>query len=225
LQYCLDGVNAYFIKYSSIEVIESFKRCLLEFASKGGKVIFHNALYDLGMLDAMSIELPEGSFLDTMVISYLLGRLPQGLKPLSFRILDVAMKSYEDLVAPYQEALGRRYLEAAASIDWNPCRFCGAPNADKTEHPKGGIGAYPEEWFRKDGKTLRSKFRGRVEMCSDGLLLREVAVDKSGDPYFKRQLNVNERIQRALKDFSVGMGEEASPEPDSWEEMVESTQR
>ena len=226
LQFCIDGVHSYFIKYSDKEAIETFKRCLLEFISKGGKVIMHNALYDLGMLEAMSIELPDGCFIDTMVISYLLGRHPQGLKPLSFRLLDVSMQSYEDLIAPYQEALGRSYLEAASAVDWCQCRLCGAANADRTIHPKGGIEAYPAEWFRKDGKTVRAKFKDQMPICEEGLLAREVGFDKSGNPYFKRQMNINARIQRALKDFNIGVDEEAANEErDSWDELVEATQK
>ena len=98
LTYSLDKGIGYCIQVKHKEALEAFKRCLAQFIAYGGKLIIHNALWDLDVLLAMGIRLPEGCYLDSMVMSYNIGREPQGLKPLSYRHLDVKMRSYEDVV-------------------------------------------------------------------------------------------------------------------------------
>jgi len=135
-----------------------------------------------------------------MILSYLIGRMPQGLKPLSYRELNIKMRDYADVVAPFAAQKGMDYLEAAATIDWDACKKCGAAGADMTEHPKAGT---PVEWLRKDGKTARAKFKDQVEMCDGGLTERgEVVEYKNGSIRFKRTMNIGTRIRRAIKDFT-----------------------
>jgi hypothetical protein len=112
------------------------------------------------------------------------------------------MKAYSDVIQPYSDKYAKLYLEAAASIDWGVCPKCGAASAVNTEHPLGGVENLPKEWLRKDGQTLRSKFSGMVEICDGGLAEHgEMVLDKKGNARWKRVLSINQRIQRALKNF------------------------
>lgn len=75
--------------------------------SYDNRVLLHNAIYDLDELEQSGI----GDLMcrDTMQEAYHLGNLPQGLKPLTFRLTGVRMRSYADIVEP----ASRRALE-----DW-----------------------------------------------------------------------------------------------------------
>jgi uracil-DNA glycosylase family 4 len=74
--------------------------------------IFHNAVHDLDDLRRMGISLLR--FRDTMQEAYHLGNLPQGLKPLVYRLFGHTMTSWEDVVRPYSiEALTCWIVEAA----------------------------------------------------------------------------------------------------------------
>ena len=83
-------------------------------------IILHNALFDLGMLREMGIDLSRFKFVDTMVMAYLLCIEPQSLKPLSHRHCGMELSDYDDVVGPYAQPLYRNYLEAAASVSWPP---------------------------------------------------------------------------------------------------------
>ena len=72
-----------------------------------GRVIFHNSLYDLGVLRAMGIEIADDQFDDTMIMSYLLCLESQGLKPLAKRHCGMEMHSYAEITrdASYKKAV------------------------------------------------------------------------------------------------------------------------
>lgn len=66
--------------------------------------ILHNAVHDLDELARLGISLHRVR--DTMQEAYHLGNLPQGLKPLVFRLFGYIMTSWEDVVRPHSiEAL------------------------------------------------------------------------------------------------------------------------
>lgn len=66
----------------------------------GRRVAFHHALADLPVLRDLNVW-PEGTpYEDTMQMAYQCGNLPQGLKPLAYRLLGVEMQSFDDLVGP-----------------------------------------------------------------------------------------------------------------------------
>ncbi len=89
--------EALLIKPDTIS-LAAFRHALSQFISAGGIVSLHNAMHDLGVLRAMGIVLPRGSFTDTMVMAFLLCLEPQGLKPLAYRHARMMMSSYEELV-------------------------------------------------------------------------------------------------------------------------------
>jgi DNA polymerase len=78
---------------------------------RGVQGVLHNALHDLADLERMGIVL--ACFRDTMQEAYHLGNLPQGLKPLVYRLFGYNMTSWEDIVLPYSiEALTLWMVEA-----------------------------------------------------------------------------------------------------------------
>lgn len=67
------------------------------------QIILHNALFDVPVLARFSepINIPWSRVHDTMESAYMTGgRLPQGLKALSYRLLGIKMGDYLDLVKP-----------------------------------------------------------------------------------------------------------------------------
>ena len=62
------------------------------------EVVFHNAAYDLEVLRRLGI--PVRRFRDTMQEAFALGNLPQGLKPLAYRLFRYTMTSYQEVVRP-----------------------------------------------------------------------------------------------------------------------------
>ena len=89
---------------------------LMEFIAAGGRVLLHNSMHDLGVLRALGIDLPPGSFIDTMVIAYQLCLEPQGLKPLAYRHAGMLMSSYEELVNPANLRLAEDYVRLAHAL-------------------------------------------------------------------------------------------------------------
>jgi uracil-DNA glycosylase family 4 len=77
-----------------------------------GPIYLHNALHDLGVLRAMGITLPH--FTDTMILAYLLGLEPQGLKPLAYRHAGMVQASYEEIIAIAQATVETDWLTRAA---------------------------------------------------------------------------------------------------------------
>lgn len=76
---------------------------------KGRLAVLHNAKFDLRVLAAMGIIVETCT--DTMVMAYLLGTEPQGLKALAARHCGMKMRSYEEVVGAARAEVARRYLE------------------------------------------------------------------------------------------------------------------
>lgn len=79
-------------------------------------VILHNAPHDLRVLDAMGISLDGIRVIDTMQLAYTVGRLPQGLKALAYRLCRMRMRDYEDMVGPTNERLAMEYLKRVEAV-------------------------------------------------------------------------------------------------------------
>jgi uracil-DNA glycosylase family 4 len=78
--------------------------------------VLHNALYDLGVLARMGVY--PATVHDTMVMSYLLQDLPLGLKPLSYRLVDMKLRQYLDVTAQAQQEKSLEYLLTASELPW-----------------------------------------------------------------------------------------------------------
>ena len=73
-----------------------------------GTVVFHNAIADLPVLEAMGVTIAKWE--DTMVKAAMLGVLPYGLKPLCRRLVGMQMQDYDDLVRDARREKAFEYL-------------------------------------------------------------------------------------------------------------------
>lgn len=83
-------------------------------------VLLHNSMHDLDVLHALNIEIPDGRFIDTMILAYNLCIEPQGLKALSYRHLGKLRDSYDEIVEPHNRIKAVDYIVAAAQYEWAP---------------------------------------------------------------------------------------------------------
>lgn len=85
--------------------------------SRSPFVVLHNALFDLPVLTAMGIRIPERRFVDTMSMAYHRGTPPWGLglKTLAWRLCGMRMVEFEELVRPGSLAALQSYLQACDS--------------------------------------------------------------------------------------------------------------
>lgn len=77
------------------------------------RVTMHAGLHDLKMLRVMGIDLVELGVRvdDTQLMAYLLGVIPQGLKPLAVRELRMRMQSYQEVLGDAQDRHAQTYLQ------------------------------------------------------------------------------------------------------------------
>jgi uracil-DNA glycosylase family 4 len=64
-------------------------------------IIYHNALADPDILEAMGLPVMGHPFHDTMMQAYHLGRFSQSLKTLAFRLLGMEMRDFQEVVRPH----------------------------------------------------------------------------------------------------------------------------
>ncbi len=170
------------------------------------RVGFHNALADLAVLremgcdlDAMGIE-----FDDTMVMAYLLGIEPQGLKPLAYRHAGAKHDDYSDIVAVPNARIAEEWIAELACRETTP---------EKVRN-------LMLKMLTKDSSTLRKRW-------ADGRS-REILVDELGlvseydaDPpeatldevpekvwvdYASRDADLTGRVRRSLRPQITAMG-------------------
>lgn len=77
------------------------------------RVTMHAGLHDLKVLRVMGIDLVELGVRvdDTQLMAYLLGVIPQGLKPLAVRELRMRMQSYQEVLGDAQDRHAQTYLQ------------------------------------------------------------------------------------------------------------------
>ena len=76
-------------------------------------IVFHNALYDLEMfrgVAGLDLDAEGIPFHDTMIMAYLLGIEPQGLKPLAYRHAGMRQDDYSDVVAVPNRRIAEAWL-------------------------------------------------------------------------------------------------------------------
>jgi len=83
-----------------------------------GPIIFHNWMYDYFPISKMGLHIRHKKVVDTMVMAYHLGNLPQGLKALAYRELGMDMLDFDDLVTPYSLPKVLEYFRDAYRLDW-----------------------------------------------------------------------------------------------------------
>lgn len=103
------------IRAERTDLLEAFQDILKHWT---GPILFHNWLYDKTVVEKMGLKFPNKLIRDTMVRSFHLGNLPQGLKALAFRELGMEMQDFEDLVKPYSTNHILTYFRAAYDLEW-----------------------------------------------------------------------------------------------------------
>lgn len=98
LSFSVEPGSGFVIRAEDREGLDAFRESL---DSATDIVVLHNALHDLSVLRGMGIDLDALSvpFDDTIVMAYLLGIEPQGLKPLAYRHAGATHDDYSDIVA------------------------------------------------------------------------------------------------------------------------------
>lgn len=86
----------------------------------GRKLILHNSLHDIDILRELGIE--GFAFDDTMVMAFLLGLEPQGLKQLVYRYRGILRESYEEVIGPASNKIALDWLREASLYDWGPAQ-------------------------------------------------------------------------------------------------------
>ncbi len=83
-----------------------------------GPIIWHNWNHDYFPASKMGLRFNHKKIVDTMVMAYHLGNLPQGLKALAFRELGMTMMDFDDLVTPYSRPMVLEYFREAYMLEW-----------------------------------------------------------------------------------------------------------
>jgi uracil-DNA glycosylase family 4 len=79
-------------------------------ANRVDAVVLHSALHDLPVLRDLGVSVPEDRIHDTMVMAYLLGIEPQGLKALAYRHAGMTHQDYADLTREADNRLAFQWL-------------------------------------------------------------------------------------------------------------------
>lgn len=115
LTYCLDD-EVYHSRLIKADDHDSLVRLNTIVQLPYVTTVLHNALFDVGVLAAMGVY--PAKVHDTMVMAYLLQDLPQGLKPLAYRLVDMTMRKYLDVIGDAQRDRSIEYLALAATMTW-----------------------------------------------------------------------------------------------------------
>jgi uracil-DNA glycosylase family 4 len=118
-------------------VVEEFQRVL----DDAERVVFHNALHDVPILDEMGVHVDWARTEDTFLMAYVLRLVPMGLKQLSRRFSGMEMRAYLEVVAPAEHRIAREWVARALAV--RECPLC------------EGTGKVRET--RKDGKGLKKQ--------------------------------------------------------------------
>lgn len=116
LTFTLEPGMGFMIRKDNRAAISTFTDWI--YSSGTRQHVFHNGMYDLPVLEGAGIKIPWRQFDDTMVRSYHLQYLPQGLKALAFRLCGMYMEEFEDIVLPYSVEVMMDYIIRLASEDW-----------------------------------------------------------------------------------------------------------
>lgn len=142
------------------------------------RLIIHNSLHDLDVLRAMDLDLDmdEIPFDDTMVMAYLLGLEPQGLKPLCYRHAGMLQDDYSDIVADASDAIAEAWLKAIArELPPKPMKLNKGQAVAFGLWPEKGGGKYePQEYPQGYTDDMREQAHAAT------LIERSIAKGKTG---------------------------------------------
>lgn len=165
----------------------------------GKLVVFHNALYDIPVLRTMGVTVTR--FTDTMVMSYLLGVEPKGLKSLAYRRAGMGMMDYEDLTRYDDDLQAREYLQGLVDAAWIPCGECNA-----TGYIPGKRKGTEKKCDRCKGERLAERWEPEAEIEFD----LQGNVTRVGRPWCLRRrvesvLGRENGFRRAWYDIDAGL--------------------
>lgn len=111
-----------------------------------GPILWHNWLFDGAVVKRMGLSYRHKLIVDTMVRTFHLGNLPQGLKALADRELGMEMQDFNDLVTPYASSLVLDYYRDLYAEEW--------PTPDpETNQDKTG------RWHYKQPQNMHTKLK------------------------------------------------------------------
>jgi uracil-DNA glycosylase family 4 len=123
---------------------------LQQATSRGALIVIHNGMYDLGMCQAMGLDLSRARLFDTMIAAYLLRLEPQGLKALSWRWCGVKMSSYQDTVGDVGRDKQLLYLCEIISREWPK------PDAEVVFNNDGTVKLYQPQAIGRRAESILS---------------------------------------------------------------------
>jgi uracil-DNA glycosylase len=161
--------TGYLVGADNQELVDEFKRYM---GLWKGRYVFHNWVYDAGVLELMGITLDFKRVQDTMIRSYNLGRhLRVGLKILAYRLCGIEMQEFEDLVLPYAYAEILEYLKRVQSVEWPK------PELVKVIQPDG-------TWKDKQRQGLNQRLKRLftdLDKCTDESKLKSIIIERWED--------------------------------------------
>ena len=108
--------------------------------------VYHNALWDWKVLEAMGVDRPwDGLWEDTMELAYLHQTEPQGLKDLMYRYYGYETKGFEDVADPAW----------AQNVRWAAEGRIAAGTPTETHTPKGKLRKKPKVILTPEAKVLQ----------------------------------------------------------------------
>jgi uracil-DNA glycosylase family 4 len=170
--------EAFLVKSPS--ALESFRgRLAWALTDPRWRMILHNSLHDLDVLAGLGIDVPEGRFLDTMVLAYLLCIEPQGLKPLAYRHAGMKMSEYQEVLGEANQMIAVEWLHRAAEVDWGPSEHYviierGVPKVKKPQPMGQRIRRILNDWEKDPTTDCRRRWTKVREDNPSALLVEDV---------------------------------------------------
>ena len=173
--------------------------------------ILHNAMFDLEVLHKLDIH--PARVVDTMVMAYLLGDLPQGLKTLAYRLAGMEMHSYGEVLGDWGQLKAKGYMEVATGsfFEWpDPEQLLefkdGLPHVKKpqniTKKIRRALNDYEKDttldlqarWRKMEGRDVVEKEMGPMPQAD----LRDIP-EGEALTYACRDADATRRIYPVLK--------------------------
>lgn len=117
-------------------------------------IAFHYWLHDWPVCEALGLRVPARKVVDTMVRSFHLGNLPQGLKALAFREVGMVMDDFMDVVTPHSGLRVLDYYTRASCLMWPK------PEEELTQDDKTGL------WKLYKPQSMNTKLKRFFTDCS-----------------------------------------------------------
>lgn len=136
------------------EAVEELVRQVNRLVDLGWELVFHHCVADLDIAELVGIN--TSRFRDTIQESFHQCSLPQGLKPLAYRMLGVTMRSWEDVVRPASVAAVVNWMEdamALASTSLQDCTVRKLKRGDKTVLKSGVVEGIMKHVLTHTAKT------------------------------------------------------------------------